>query len=407
MHFIIIGGGLSGLAAATTVHQNGHSFQLLEKNETLGGRVRTSNINGHLIDHGFQVYLPQYEEGSHFFDYPSLHLKPFSPGAMVLYDKGYSDIIGDPIRDPSSLVKTLLSKVGSFADKQRLLKLRKRAYKYCRNPSKYDTSQSTIDYLRNFGFKDDMIENFFIPFFSGVFFDKKLETSSAMFLFLYNKFASSLASVPLKGMGELSKQLASSLPQENIHLQTEVKSINAKTVQVASGNNYIGDKIIFAAPDSKLLIDSTSTKKWKSSHTLYFEAPEAPHHKKLVGIVAKKNCLVNNISVMSNVNSSYSPKDKHQISVSIFGSEYSKEIETQVKSECKSWFGKQVKDWDLIERHMVSMALPEQTKVSFHFDEQACKRGENLYCAGDLMLNGSIEAALKSGRLAAQYAMRD
>lgn len=407
MHFIVIGGGLSGLAAATTLHQNGHTFQLFEKGATLGGRVQTSKVSGHLIDHGFQVYLPQYEEGRHFFNYNSLNLKSFSPGAMVLYDNGKQDTIGDPLRRPSTLFNTLFSKVGSFGDKQRLLKLRNRARQYCKDPATIDTSLSTHDFLVKFGFGQGMINNFFIPFFSGVFFDEKLETSSAMFLFLYHKFASSLASVPAKGMGELSKQLATALPQENIHLESEIISVSTRTVQAATGSNYIADRIIFAAPDSKLLNGKSVKAEWKSSHTIYFEAPESPHHKKLVGIVAKKNSLINNISIMSNVNAAYAPNGKHQIAVSIFGSEFSSAKEAQIKSECKTWFGNKVDKWELIEKHLVHKALPNQKKVSFHFDKKYCKRGENIYCAGDIMLNGSIDAALKSGRLAAQYAMND
>lgn len=407
MHFIIIGGGLSGLAAATTVHQNGHSFQLFEKSASIGGRVQTSAINGHLIDHGFQVYLPQYEEGRRFFDYDSLDFKPFSPGAMVLYDEGNLDIIGDPLRKPSTLFSSMLSKVGSFADKQRLLRLRKKARQYCKQPDTVDTSMSTYDFLVKFGFQQEMINNFFLPFFSGVFFEEKLETSSAMFLFLYHKFGSSLACVPAKGMGDLSNRLTTALPQENIHLQSEIISVNAKSVQVATGNNYIGDKIIFAAPGSTLLNGHTSKTQWNSSHTIYFEASEAPHDKKLVGIVARKNSLVNNISVMSNVNSAYAPKGKHQVAVSILGNEFSKEKEKQIKSECKTWFGQQVEKWEVIDTRKVIKALPNQKQVSFHFSKQACKQGDNIYCAGDIMLNGSIDAALKSGRLAAEYAMAD
>ncbi len=406
MHFIVIGGGLAGLAAATTIQQNGHTFQLLEKDIALGGRVQSSAINGHIIDHGFQVYLPNYQEGKHFFDYPNLKLQSFNPGSMVLYDKGQSDTIGDPLRSPSTLFGTLLSNVGSYSDKIRLLKLKKVAKRYWINPDEIDTSKSTYDFLIDFGFNQKMIDHFFIPFFSGVFFDKKLETSSAMFLFLYGKFATSLASVPSKGMGSLSAQLASALPHENIHLNEEVKSISTKTVQVASGKNYIGDKIILAAPLQGLLSGASQPVHWQSSHTIYFEADKAPHNKKLVGIVAKKNALVNNISVMSNVCKAYAPANKHQIAVSIFGDVYSKDVETKIKTECESWFGKQTSEWKYIKHFHIKNALPNQQQVRFTFDKTACKMGEHIYCAGDYMLNGSIDAALKSGRLAAEFAMK-
>ena len=110
---------------------------------------------------------------------------------------------------------------------------------------------------------------------------------------------------------------------------------------------------------------------------------------------------------MSNISSSYAPSKKHQIAVSILGSEFSSAIEQQIKTECKTWFGNQVDKWEVIDKHLVEKALPDQQKVHFHFDLASCKKGDNIYCAGDAMLNGSIDAALKSGRLAAEYAMQD
>jgi len=408
MHTIIIGGGMAGLAAATTLMHNGHTFQILEKDSQIGGRVQTTTINGHLIDHGFQVYLPGYEEGKRFLDYGTLQLRHFAPGAMVLYNDGKYDAIGDPLRRPFTVFNTLLSKVGSFADKQRLLLLKKKSIEYINEPFSVNTTMSTYDFLVAFGFKQEMIHNFFIPFFSGVFFEQKLETSSAMFLYLYHKFSTSLASIPTRGMGQLSAQIASTLPEENIHLQEEVISINQKSVQVASGKNFIGDNIIIAADSEKLKskLSGLPVKQYHTSHTLYFEADEAPYRRKLIGIVAKKNSIVNNIAIMSNVSKAYAPSGKHQIAVSIFGTEFNQSIENKVKKECSSWFGKQTSKWRLIHQHFVKNALPVQRNVRFEFTKEECKIGPRVYAAGDYMLNGSINGALKSGRLAAEYSMQ-
>jgi len=408
MHTIIIGGGMAGLAAATTLMHNGHTFQLIEQDIKLGGRVQTSHVDGHLIDHGFQVYLPGYEEGKHFFDYNTLQLKHFAPGAMVLYDQGYYDAIGDPLRRPFTVFNTLLSKVGSFADKQRLLKLKNKSIEYINEPFSVDTSMSTYDFLVKFGFKQEMIHNFFIPFFSGVFFEQKLETSSAMFLYLYHKFATSLASIPALGMGQLSEQLAAALPDSNIHLGEPVISINQKSVQVASGKIYIGDNIILTANSEKLTpkMAAVPDTKFNASHTIYFEADEAPYRRKLIGIVARKNAIVNNVAIMSNVSKAYAPSGKHQIAVSIFGTEFNKDIETRIKKECSAWFGNQTSQWRVIQQQLIKKALPKQMKVRFKFSREECQIGERLFCAGDFMLNSSINGALKSGRLAAEYAMQ-
>ena len=52
-----MGAGLAGLSAARTLHQAGVSFVLLEASDGYGGRVRTDNVDGFLLDRGFQIFL--------------------------------------------------------------------------------------------------------------------------------------------------------------------------------------------------------------------------------------------------------------------------------------------------------------------------------------------------------------
>ena len=75
---IIIGGGLSGLTAARQIHQKGIDFLLLEASDRIGGRIKTDEINGFRLDHGFQVLLTAYPEARRWLDYTKLNLKAFS-----------------------------------------------------------------------------------------------------------------------------------------------------------------------------------------------------------------------------------------------------------------------------------------------------------------------------------------
>ena len=75
----IIGGGLSGLCCARRLHESGVSFQLLEASEEVGGRVRTADVDGFLLDRGFQVLLTAYPEAQDVLDYDALNLGRFAP----------------------------------------------------------------------------------------------------------------------------------------------------------------------------------------------------------------------------------------------------------------------------------------------------------------------------------------
>ena len=85
---IIIGTGLSGLAAAKELTKAGcNDFLMIDSADGPGGRVRTDVVDGYLLDRGFQVFIDSYPEAKSLFDgsFNELNLKPFLPGALVYY----------------------------------------------------------------------------------------------------------------------------------------------------------------------------------------------------------------------------------------------------------------------------------------------------------------------------------
>jgi len=59
---LIIGAGLAGLSAAVRLHEAGREILILEGSDGVGGRVRTDEVDGFLLDRGFQVYLDAYPD---------------------------------------------------------------------------------------------------------------------------------------------------------------------------------------------------------------------------------------------------------------------------------------------------------------------------------------------------------
>ena len=82
---LIVGAGLAGLTCALRLHEAGIPVQVIEASDGVGGRVRTDEVEGFLLDRGFQVYLSAYPEAGKLLDLDALGLRPFSPGALV-YD---------------------------------------------------------------------------------------------------------------------------------------------------------------------------------------------------------------------------------------------------------------------------------------------------------------------------------
>ena len=118
----IIGAGLSGLVAALELEKAGLSPVILEASDRVGGRMKTDEIDGFRLDHGFQVLNTAYPEAKKYLDLHALQLKTFDPGA-VIFDGKDSYVITDPLRNPLKIVGMAFSKVGTFLDKVKMFSL--------------------------------------------------------------------------------------------------------------------------------------------------------------------------------------------------------------------------------------------------------------------------------------------
>ena len=56
MRVAVVGAGLSGLVAATTLAAGGHDVVVLDKGRSPGGRLATRRIAGATLDHGAQFF---------------------------------------------------------------------------------------------------------------------------------------------------------------------------------------------------------------------------------------------------------------------------------------------------------------------------------------------------------------
>ena len=401
---LIIGAGLAGLTAARVLKLAGRKVKIIEASDGPGGRVRTDEVNGFLLDRGFQVFLTAYPEAKHFLDYKALDLKPFSPGSIILTNSGI-DEIGDPLREASSLIRTLKSPVGTLSDKFRLLLLRLKLAGISIDEIFSKKETTTLEYLSAVGFGKKIISDFFAPFMSGIYLEQNLDTSSRMFEFVFKMFSESDTAIPAKGMGMIPRQLASDLSVEELILNERAISIDGNKVQTASGNVFEASTILIATtadcipvPFQRRLI------KKKSVTCMYFSADQAPYQKALIALNAIPNRLVNNLAVMSNISSCYAPEGKSLISVSLSGNEQfikQDELELKVKEELKFWF-KESSEWVPIKTYEIPYALPDNSHVINDILPSSIRINYSTFICGDHLLNGSINAAMKSGRIAAE-----
>ncbi|MCU0427088.1 MAG: FAD-dependent oxidoreductase [Candidatus Kapabacteria bacterium] len=418
---IIIGGGLAGLTAALELTKRNISWMLLEATDRLGGRVATDEVEGFLLDRGFQILLSAYPEAAQILDYGELNLRPFHAGARVWLGDRFTTV-SNPLEHPQHLLSTALSPVGTFTDKFAILTLRSMLERSTLDDIFERRERTTHEYLREFGFSERMMQRFFTPFLGGVFLDSKLDTSSRMFEFVFKMFASGKATLPAAGMARIPRQLAMKLNPDNIRLSAAVASLQeehreggdkAVTVRLAEGQPLRAKAVLLATDwQAAAHLISTmpqprptlTTPKSRSTTCLYFAAPKAPLAEPLLVLNGTGRGLVNNVCVPSNLAPLYAPEGQALLSVSIVGSSKADDetLIEAVRKEMQAWFGAETQQWRHLRTYRIENALPDQTPPALTPSERPVRLSENIWVAGDHRATASIQGAMVSGRHAAE-----
>ena len=396
----IVGAGLAGLAAAKLVVERGHDVTIYEASDGVGGRVRTDEVDGYLLDRGFQILLTAYPVAQRVFDYDALDLRRFHAGSWVQLDTGRVRV-GDPLRRTADLADTMRAPIGSMTDKMRLLDWRR---KVAAGPidavwSKPEcTARSRLGDLK---FSDEFVSQFLQPLFAGITLDPKLDITSRFVEFVFRMLGEGYGAVPAKGMGQLGAQIADVLPPGTIRLSTPVEAVTADSVTVG-GITESADAVIVATDMTAAAgLADTPDLGWNSVTTYWFSADDAPYHEPLLFLNGTGEGIVNNVAVMSNVSRAYAPTGKHLIAVSHPGLDAD---DAMVRQQLRGWFGGAVSDWELLRRDDIAHAQPRH--LPGEDVPVVGRRDDGLFVAGDHRQNPSINGALQSGRSAARGALK-
>ncbi len=393
----IVGAGVSGLIAAFELEQRGYAPVVLEKSDSVGGRVKTVNVAGVPLDLGFQVLLDGYPMVEKYLDKTDLQLNKLVPGAFI-YHSGKSYLIGDPLREFRLLIPVLFARIGSFGDKWKILKLN-RLLKNKSIDSIFEApEQTTLEYLRAFGFSEITIERFFRPFFSGIFLENELHTSCRMFEFVYKMFGEGHATIPLEGIGAIASQLKKKLTKTQFEFNTTVSKVDSSKIYFDNDTIIEHQGLIVATDPSSIISDlQRENVPWKSCYCLYFEVDKTNIPTRTIALVADPNRLSNNL---------YAYRDratgKQLLSVTVVrdyqGSMQS--LTEKVMEEMKEYVG--AKELHHLHTFDIKQALPDLHDLKNTAEPSDIQVLENVFLAGDYLLNGSLNAAMVSGKLAAR-----
>lgn len=394
----IIGAGVSGLVAAAALENRGYSPVILERSDRSGGRLKTDEVQGHLLDRGFQVLLTAYPMLHRYLHLEKLNLQYYKPGA-VLFQNGSHDILGDPSRDRSFAWSTFTSRQATFKDKILILKLNRDLKKLKPEAIFEEPDQSTHQFLHDYGFSEKVIANFFRPFFAGIFLEPGLETSSRMFRFIYKMFGQGKAAVPAAGIEAIPRQLENNLEMSSLHFNSEVCKVEEGQITMSTGEEIPSHATIIAAEASPIVPRLSDEQEWKGCDNLYFETPDRVFTEPLIALLTTNEGLINNLSYPSSLTQ---PGDSpHLLSVTVVREHQlgEEDMIQQVRGELQAHFG--IQNARFLKHYHIPRALPQIESTRYSIEPSETRLSESIFLAGDQLLNPSLNAAMLSGESAA------
>ena len=413
---VVVGGGLAGLVAARRLAERGHDVTLFEREDAVGGRVRSTHENGFTFDRGFQVLFTAYPAAQRELDLDALDLRAFKPGATIARPD-HRSTLSDPLRDPGALTDSLFNRDVRTADKLRILLLRRRLKRADDPESLFDGEAETIEsYLAEQGFSRKFVENFAAPFYGGITLDRSLSTDAGVFRYTFRMLSEGKTVVPAEGMGAISEQVADRARAAGVDMELgrEVTAVDAggdgATVEVG-GDSIDTDAVVVAADPKRAsgLVDVPAIPtEADGCVTQYYGLPghvELDTGKRI--ILNAADDAPNTVAPLSTVAPEYAPADRELLSATFLGepNDDDRELAERGRRTLAGWYPEfSFDDLELLHTDRIPFSQFAQPP-GFRDTLPGVTAPEGpVFLAGDYTEWSAIQGALKSGREAAEAA---
>ena len=219
-----------------------------------------------------------------------------------------------------------------------------------------------------------------------------------MFEFTFKMFSEGYAALPATGIGAISKQLADGLQKTSLNYGQQVRQVKSGAVVLGGGEERPSRATLITVPfDPETGVLKESEVSWERCDNLYFSVSKRTFEEGIIALVADPDALVNNLyypfgqQVEGHPVLSVTVVKKHTLTQA--------ELIQKVREDLDRYCGIQTKTF--LKHYSIEKALPKRADLKMELERPESENFENVFVAGDYLLNGSLNAAMASGEAAA------
>ncbi|MDE3107830.1 MAG: FAD-dependent oxidoreductase [Acidobacteriota bacterium] len=391
---VIVGAGLAGLRAAQILSHYDLEVVVVERADHVGGRVHSFDVDGFIVDEGFQLINPGYPELVATGVLASLDLRSI-PGLLTFVGSREEWTFADPRRWPLRALTSLRRGRLATTDAARLARLLATARWSSTTRLTRVPDRSTRQGFRDLGLREGTIDDVIVPFLQGTLLDSELETSWRYTRLLLKSLAKGRPGTPSNGARQLPLSLVADAPRVTYRLNEAVREVGAGFVRTDHGEIRARATLVAADQSEAAKLLSGRDHGWRATTTWWFDTPRVASGERLRLDVDRR--VVASMLDVASVAPERAPRGRSLIAVAVNG-EHDARLDDEMAQDVGRFYDVARGDVTLVARTTVARALP---KLMPPLDLRGPSRRGSVFVAGDYLQTPSIQGALVSGRRAA------
>ncbi|MFD3762034.1 NAD(P)/FAD-dependent oxidoreductase [Streptomyces sp. NPDC058622] len=392
---VIVGAGVSGLAAAQHLIAAGVTVTVLEAAGDPGGRMATASADGFRLDRIGQLLNTSYTELARTPGLEALTLRPFAPGVLVHADG--KQLRAGALTPARALASGSLDQARLSAALGRLAALPEE--KLLARPER--TAHTA---LRSRGLPPRTVNAVLRPLLAALLRDPDLTTSSRVADLALRTFARGRLAVPEGGAATLPGLLAAALPHGTVHTGVRVRSVATNLVTTEEHGEF-GCRSVILATGARAAAGLLPGLRVPAFHEVtvlhHATAGPLPWDGSLL-LDAAPEWPVSHTAVMSAVDPTRAPAGRSLVTTTVLGPPPPPRT---VASRLARLYETPTREWELLAVHHTPEAVPAMPAP---YDARRPVRVlAGLYVCGDHRDTNTVQGALHSARRAATAVLRD